>query len=178
MVQEELVAAFCRQAETMGAQWVRAAEREDLVGKIVAHLQPLGSRVALVDSDLVEELALEKALKQSGFQVEKEGRDFARYADSGVVEFDMGLAETGTLVQEATALNKRLASMLPLNCLALLRADRIVADLTEALNFYLNRGAWPGYLALVTGPSRTADIERSLTIGVHGPERLIIALWG
>jgi L-lactate dehydrogenase complex protein LldG len=175
---EELLATFCRQAETMGAQALREANPGNLVSQVVALLRPLGSRVALAHSPLVEEVGLEKALEQAGFQVEKDGPEFGRSADSGIVEFDLGIAETGTLVQDATDLKKRLASMLPLNCLALLRAERVVANMAEALNFYLSRGTWPGYLALVTGPSRTADIERSLTIGVHGPEKLLIVLLG
>lgn len=178
MEREKLLATFCRQAETMGAQAIRETDPGNLVSQVVAFLRPLGSRVALVNSPLVEEVGLERALEQTGFQVEKEGPEFARQADSGIVEFDLGIAETGTLVQDATDLKKRLASMLPLNCLALLRAERVVANMTDALNFYLSRSTWPGYLAMVTGPSRTADIERSLTIGVHGPERLLIVLLG
>ncbi|MGI9951512.1 lactate utilization protein [Moorellaceae bacterium AZ2] len=174
----DLVATFCRQAEAMGAQTLHVADRENAADQIITFLRTLGSRVALVNSPLVEEMALENALQGAGFQVEKEGPDFARHADIGIVEFDLGIAETGTLVQDATDLKKRLASMLPLNCLALLSAGQVVANMTEALAFYLRRGTWPGYLAMVTGPSRTADIERSLTIGVHGPERLLIVLFG
>jgi L-lactate dehydrogenase complex protein LldG len=54
------------------------------------------------------------------------------------------------------------------------RADRLVPDL--AALFAVLSPAQTRYLSLITGPSRTADIERVLTIGVHGPERLVIVV--
>lgn len=178
MEYQDLMATFCRQAEAMGARVLRVTNSKELAGQVVASLRPLGSRVALAASTLAETAGLAAALEQAGFQVERGGPEFARQADSGIVEFDLGIAETGTLVHDATDLKTRLASMLPLACLALLPAERLVADMAGVLASYANRGPWPGYLAFVTGPSRTADIERSLTIGVHGPERLLIALVG
>ncbi|MBE3582155.1 MAG: lactate utilization protein [Thermoanaerobacteraceae bacterium] len=178
MGSSDLLTTFCCQAEAMGAQTLCVAEGEKAADRIIASMRPLGSRVALVASPLVEEIGLEEALAGAEFEVEKEGRDFARHADIGIVEFDLGIAETGTLVHDATDLKKRLASMLPLHCVALLRSGKVVPDMAEALSFYLKSGQWPGYLAMVTGPSRTADIERSLTIGVHGPEGLLIVLLG
>ncbi|MGE5576496.1 MAG: LutC/YkgG family protein [Syntrophothermus sp.] len=176
MERQELAATFCRQAEAMGARVLRIAGPLDLASQVVDALRPLGSRVALAASSLAKTAGLAAALERSGFHVEREGGEFASRADSGVVEFDLGIAETGTLVHDATDLKARLASMLPLTCLAVLPVERLVVNMVEALAFYTNRGSWPGYLAFVTGPSRTADIERSLTIGVHGPERLLIAL--
>ena len=55
---------------------------------------------------------------------------------------------------------------------ALIATDRVLADLPALLTKVNPHKS--GYIAMITGPSRTADIERVLTIGVHGPERLII----
>jgi L-lactate dehydrogenase complex protein LldG len=99
-------------------------------------------------------------------------RESAAAAGIGISEMDWGVAETGTLAQDATAVEQRLVSTLPPVHVAFLPTGSIVADLPA-----LFEKAGPGrcgYLALITGPSRTADIERVLTIGVHGPERLII----
>lgn len=102
-------------------------------------------------------------------------RDTAAAAHLGVTEFDCGAASTGTLVQDASAAGQRLASTLPPVHIALLRAGAIVADVSAALRRF-NPVQVP-FLALVTGPSRTADIERVLTIGVHGPKRLVIVIY-
>ncbi|MEJ5369380.1 MAG: LUD domain-containing protein [Bryobacteraceae bacterium] len=99
----------------------------------------------------------------------------AAAAHAGITEFECGVAATGTLVQDASAAAQRLASALPPVHFALLRAGALVETLGDALRrFDASRAP---FLALVTGPSRTADIERVLTIGVHGPRRLVILLY-
>jgi len=102
-------------------------------------------------------------------------RETAAAAHLGITEFDCGAASTGTLVQDASAAALRLASTLPPVHVALLPAGAIVADAGAALRRF--DPARAAFLALVTGPSRTADIERVLTIGVHGPQRLVIVVY-
>ena len=82
-----------------------------------------------------------------------------------------GIANTGTviLLDEGETLK---ASLLPETHLVVLRASQLVADLPEALT--ATRHA--SNAVLVTGPSRTADIEMTLTIGVHGPKEIIVFL--
>ena len=82
-----------------------------------------------------------------------------------------GIANTGTviLLDEGETLT---ASLLPEAHLVILRASQLVADLPEALA--QTRGA--ANAVLVSGPSRTADIEMTLTIGVHGPKEIIVFL--
>jgi L-lactate dehydrogenase complex protein LldG len=99
-------------------------------------------------------------------------RALAAEAKIGISEFDWAIANTGTLVQDATAVEKRLVSTLPIVHIAVAGTDAIVPDLPSLLAHASPRQT--NYLAFITGPSRTADIERVLTIGVHGPERLVI----
>ncbi len=82
-----------------------------------------------------------------------------------------GIANTGTvlLLDEGETLK---ASLLPETHLVILPVSLLVADLPEALQ--MTRGA--ANAVLVTGPSRTADIEMALTIGVHGPREIIVFL--
>jgi L-lactate dehydrogenase complex protein LldG len=75
-------------------------------------------------------------------------------------------------VQDATAVEKRLVSTLPPIHVAVLGTERILEDLGAVLQRL--RPDQLNYISFITGPSRTADIERVLTIGVHGPARLII----
>lgn len=87
------------------------------------------------------------------------------------------VAETGTLIVDSAAEDVRLASMLCQLHVAVLPVGRVRASLRELepeLAGLMGRG--PGYLAFISGPSRTADIERVLTIGVHGPAQLYVAL--
>jgi L-lactate dehydrogenase complex protein LldG len=101
-------------------------------------------------------------------------RELAAQAKVGISQMDWALANTGTLVQDADQVDKRLVSTLPLLHIALVSTAALVPDLAAVLT-RVDPGK-SAYLSFITGPSRTADIERVLTIGVHGPERLIIVL--
>jgi L-lactate dehydrogenase complex protein LldG len=103
-------------------------------------------------------------------------RALAAESRVGVSEFDWALAETGTLAQDATDPRLRLVSTLPETHVALFRTSSLLPDLECLLARVDPRRA--RYLACVTGPSRTADIERVLTIGVHGPRKLVIVAVG
>jgi L-lactate dehydrogenase complex protein LldG len=100
-------------------------------------------------------------------------RELAATARVGVSEVDFAVANTGSLAQAVDAVEGRLVSMLPPLHVALVQTARLVPDLGAL--FERLSPAQTRYLALITGPSRTADIERVLTIGVHGPKRLVIA---
>ena len=103
------------------------------------------------------------------FEVTRERAAEARF---GISQMDWALADTGTLAQDATAVDKRLVSTLPAIHIALVATAALVPDMPTWLTKVEPSAS--GYLSLITGPSRTADIERVLTIGVHGPDRLII----
>jgi L-lactate dehydrogenase complex protein LldG len=93
--------------------------------------------------------------------------------DAGI-EADYGIAETGSLVF-IPARDRTRASWLDLEVLDVeLPEERIVRDL-EGL-FALLRSDMPSAVAIVTGPSRTADIEQTLVVGVHGPREVRVRL--
>jgi L-lactate dehydrogenase complex protein LldG len=99
-------------------------------------------------------------------------RQTAADAGIGITEMGWALADTGSLVADQTAVEQRLASTLPPVHIALIGTERILPD--KAAVFSRINPANSRYIAFITGPSRTADIERVLTIGVHGPKRLVI----
>lgn len=91
--------------------------------------------------------------------------------DISVTWADTGIADTGTLMLSSDSEEIRLATMLADIHVALLPLSRIAPDTTaieSQLDTILKQDA-PSYTAFITGPSRTADIERVLAIGVHGP---------
>jgi L-lactate dehydrogenase complex protein LldG len=88
--------------------------------------------------------------------------------DLGVTGVDGALPETGTLLLRSSPEKPRVVSLLPRVHLAILRPSALRADLHQAFA----KVKEDGYVVLVTGPSRTADIELTLTLGVHGPKSL------
>jgi L-lactate dehydrogenase complex protein LldG len=102
----------------------------------------------------------------------------AAAADLGVTGVDLAIAETGTLVVVSGAGRPRSASLLPACHVAVFDRDSLVESLGQA---GLALEAWheapaPGWqgasINFITGPSRTADIELTLTRGVHGPREV------
>jgi len=100
----------------------------------------------------------------------------ADYAAAAVtVEEVFGaIAETGTIVCVSAGGRAVQAGLLPAHHVAIVRRERIFETLDDL--FAAVSGAPPTNMTLVTGPSRTADIELTLAIGVHGPEKLDIIL--
>ena len=97
----------------------------------------------------------------------------AETADIGISGVEFGIAETGSVCQDAYAVESRLVSTLTPIHVVFLDSSRIVPGVAEAFEV-ISPAFNQGYLSFITGPSRTADIERVLTIGVHGPSRFII----
>ncbi|MGB8276095.1 MAG: LUD domain-containing protein, partial [Alphaproteobacteria bacterium] len=92
-----------------------------------------------------------------------------------------GIAETGTLMTVSSPAHPTLLNLLAPNHIAVLRADRIVGSYEEAFARLIERlgdKPWPRTVNLITGPSRSADIEQKIQYGAHGPRRLHIVLVG
>lgn len=100
-------------------------------------------------------------------------RDHVGRIQTGLTVGDWGIAETATLVLDSTPEDVRIATMLSEVHVAVLPKSRIRSDAME-LEPELSEtmGSAPRYLAFISGASRTADIERVLTVGVHGPQEL------
>ena len=100
-------------------------------------------------------------------------RDHIGKIHTGFTLGDWGIAETATLVLDSSSEDVRIATMLSETHVAVLPGSRIRADAME-LESELGEmmKSAPRYLAFISGASRTADIERVLTIGVHGPQEL------
>lgn len=173
---KRLYEEFAERARAMGTEvhWAKGKEEaRRLVGQVIRELK--ATKVALAENSFLEGLGLEEVARECGVDlVAGSSREQAAEADLGISSFDQAVAETGTIVQDATDISARLVSMLPPCHLALVPAKGLVATLREAIAFWARRGEIPGYLAFVSGPSRTADIERVLTIGVHGPARVVV----
>ena len=93
---------------------------------------------------------------------------------AGVSTALYGLADTGSVVLGASADEPRARSLLPAVHVTLLREDRILPGLDEL--FAALGKDLPSALAIVTGPSRSADIEQKLVVGVHGPGEVHVVL--
>jgi len=115
---------------------------------------------------------------KAGFECIDSGmRDHLAGVDIGFTFAEYGLAETGTLMLDCPDEDMRLATMVSEFHVCVLPKSKIRKDSYAVEKMMLTRmGKTPDYLAFITGPSRTADIERVLALGVHGPLELHILL--
>lgn len=101
-------------------------------------------------------------------------RAFCAAADAGLTGVEAALAETGSLVVRSGPGRSRMVSLLPPVHIALVAASALTTDL---FTWTAARGeGMPAAVTLISGPSKTADIEQTLAIGVHGPKRLLVIL--
>ena len=97
----------------------------------------------------------------------------------GVTGCYCAVAETGTLVFLSGADTPTATALLPDIHVAVVRKDRVVAGMEEAFALIRSeRGAMPRAMNMISGPSRTGDIEQTIVLGAHGPFRVHILLLG
>ena len=167
---------FCERLESVGGHCAIVRDEDEAaraLNCLISELQARDGvkRIALSDALLVSRLTRDITAEQ--LAVCPEVSDLFSY-DAGVTMAQAGIAETGTLILEAEKERHRLVSLLPPVHIAVVKAEDICPTIGDALKRL--RGAGHGEMSraitFITGPSRTADIELTLTIGVHGPKEL------
>jgi L-lactate dehydrogenase complex protein LldG len=121
---------------------------------------------------------LENLCQTHGIELIRDGlREHLAGLDIALTVADYGIAETGTLVIDSSSEELRLATMISEIHVAVLPTNRLYATSLELeTKLRQTMAVTPSYVALITGASRTADIERVLALGVHGPLELHILL--
>ena len=112
----------------------------------------------------------------SGITDREELRAICATANVGITSADYMLSDTGTLVMIASPREARLVSLLPPAHIAVVPRERILTGLDELFANVPNPAEATSSMVLITGPSRTADIEQILVRGVHGPGSLTIVI--
>jgi L-lactate utilization protein LutC len=113
---------------------------------------------------------------RSGIRNLEELRDLCATCDFGITSADYALADTGTLVMLATPQEARLVSLLPPAHIAVVPRERILTGLDELFTMLPRPAEQTSSMVLITGPSRTADIEQILVRGVHGPGQITVVI--
>ncbi len=129
-------------------------------------------KATLWHTPFFEQLGIESILRSLGVDLVSPTADKHEMAlcDLGITEADYLLPETGTVVLKSSAEQPRAVSLLPRIHLAIVRPEMLRADLHQVFA----EAKASNYLVFITGPSRTADIELTVTLGVHGPKNLFV----
>jgi L-lactate dehydrogenase complex protein LldG len=116
-------------------------------------------------------LGLPVCLTDGGYDVNELER-----CDAGITECDALIAQTGSVLVTSRSAGGRALSVLPPHHVVLARREQLLPDLPAAFALLKTKYQpnYPTFISLITGPSRTGDIERILVLGAHGPKKLTI----
>ena len=173
----DLLARFVERLTAVAGRCVRPDHERDVAATIERELRNANARTIAFGGG-AEMDALRQQLAARGFSTiaSDSPTDEIAEADAGITEAQWGVAETGTIALDDRAMRARRASLLPRLHIAVLDSRRMVATLDDLFAAAHHGGLVPHALTLITGPSRTADIELQLVIGVHGPGELCVVL--
>jgi len=174
--QTQYVEAFSLVAGNVGSHVTSCSDLEQALEYLVQHA---GGAIMLPEFPSGRRHGLAERLRKAGLEVISANlREAGKTAAASLTGVNFALADTGTLVLESTDENIRLATTLPVRHFALLDPRKVLSDGLAAVAPMrtMHQRDPRNYIAYITGPSRTADIERVLTIGVHGPKELHILL--
>lgn len=130
-------------------------------------LNNVGGRIAISDAPLLKRLV--------NGEIAPNASDIFQF-DVGISTAQAAIAETGTLVLDSARERHRFVSLVPPVHIAIIDAASIFQTLSEALAFIHQNNNINPAVTFITGPSRTADIELTLAIGVHGPQELHVII--
>jgi L-lactate utilization protein LutC len=188
---DDLIGRLADELCKVGAEPIRVQTREAAVSAIRAIVERFAVRhVVSSAARILDDLGLVGVLRESNLDVatteelagldDSQRRDRLFAAELGIAAPDWAIAETGTLVYASGPAQTRSATLLPPIHLAVVDATCVLPDLLDLparLAEHSAAGVLPRNVALVTGPSKTGDIELKLTTGVHGPGEVHVLIW-
>jgi L-lactate dehydrogenase complex protein LldG len=152
--------------------------KQGLVEQFTKALEALAGKVVVVSTRAEAEAAVDKALNGRSFirSTDAFSREGIAATEVGITSADYALADTGSLVMFTESKESRLLSLLPPCHIAVIESSKIVASLDDVFRLRPLPGAESSAMVVITGPSRTADIEMRLVRGVHGPGEIHVII--
>ena len=173
---DEQAALFASNSEALKAEFVLCENEDDLIHKLTALKAECGwKKIATHKSTFTEKVLSQMDVSSihtdGGYEI-----DDLESCDVGITECDALIAQTGTVLVTTQSAGGRALSVLPPHHVVIARREQLLPDLTAAYALLHERykSTFPTTISLITGPSRTGDIERILVLGAHGPKRLTI----
>jgi len=172
---EARIQSFCERIEALAGKTHRAASTADAreyVARVIAGRSAVASNAPILRECGITLLPGVR----TGITDRNELRAVCSTAVCGVSGADYALADTGTLVMLSSRQEARLISLLPPVFMALVARERLLTGLDELLSILPHPAEQTSSMVLITGPSRTADIEQILVRGVHGPGEIHVVV--
>ena len=181
---EDPPARFVEELEALGGHGKRVESMQEAREYVLDLARERDAKLLVRwDVEELEELGVDEPLREAGVEVTvwrdlEDFKDVAARSDIGLSTAEWAIAETGSLILTGGPGKGRTVTLLPPTYVAIVPADRILRTVPEAIEKYAGGGTLPANVCFHTGPSRSGDIEMTLTIGVHGPGDVHVVLVG
>ena len=178
---EDLVRRFMQRATDMESTIERVADAAAIPAAVAGYLDRLDLPAALAAQQSRAGVCWPEfaAVDWAGVGLRIEARPTLGNDCIGITGCFCAIAETGTLVVLTGADAPTATTLLPATHVAVVRAERIVCGMEEAFALIRSeRGQLPRAINMISGPSRTGDIEQTVVVGAHGPFRVHILIVG
>lgn len=189
MYRAELATSLARELEAVGGKFLGILSPAETTARIAVFAGEIGARTVSLGTGLALDMeAVGEALERAGCtlvrtlpvaDIERAAmRERVANSDLGIAEAEYAIASTGTLAVVSTDSRPSSLTLLPPASLLIVQIERILPTLADALAALGAGGVAANRMTLITGPSRTADIEKRIVLGVHGPKSLyLIIVW-
>lgn len=172
---DERIAQFSAALENLSGLTHNVASVQE-AGEVIAELTA-GKSVVASNAPILRECGVTGLPGvETGFSDREALREACARADVGITGADYALADTGSVVTMASPDDARLISLLPPEHIAVVRKEKLLTCLDELFEVVPNPAVLSSSLVIITGSSRTADIEQILIKGVHGPRMIHVVL--
>ncbi len=179
---EAMAGRFAQELAEVHGEAFRLASMDDARRKLAELAEASGwSSIGAVDRPLCRGLLSEIAPDRIVWAGSQGTPQNMAELSLGVVQADYLVADTGSAMIACGTPQERLVCYLPPACVVIAGVDRLAENLPAVWDDVAQRAADPalrGEFVFITGPSRTADIEKILILGAHGPKRLVVLLVG
>jgi len=177
-----LVSTFETELEKLGGKFYVASDANEIADRILKIASQnncvniVKQRINIDNEEHINQFLVNHGFTIVGLEEASDPISILNKADVAVTRADMLIAETGTLVASTHTDITKLASCLPRIHVVIALEDDIVRTHHDATAYLRKQFESPGSVSFISGPSRTADIEMKLILGVHGPHQVHVII--
>lgn len=170
--QDSLDITFAQEFTKAAGKFIYCEDQADLYSNLISVIAENGW-----ENIFCSDIEIKKNLDQAGIPFYSEEKDFSKM-DVGITYCEFLIARLGSIMISSRQASGRRLAVFPENHVIIASAKQIVPDLKDALQNIKEKypKELPSLISVITGPSRTADIEKTLVMGAHGPKELYLFL--